>query len=155
MVDSINALGYTQNSKLIRLDGGVTKRNNEFGIFKDSQGNSVYRVDYQNNNPENIFDEEEVRNSDGNLISYTERSYSKDGKKMYFKKHIFDENGKETQVLETECDNSGKPIKTKKLPPEHGLRGHVTMGVPVDGVDGDPELREKLTQYGTDMIGRQ
>ena len=146
-------MGHTQNSKLTPIDGGVTKKNNEFGIFKDSQGNSVYRVDYNNNNPENIYDQEEIRDPDGKLLSYTERSYTADA--MYFTKHIFDENEQETKILKTKCDANGKPIETKELPPdENSLKGTVHIGVPLDGVHGDPGLLEKLTQWGAYIIGR-
>lgn len=153
--ESINAMDNVQNSKLTRLDGGVTTENNEFSIFKDSQGNSVYRVDYQNNNPDNVFDQEEVRSPDGKLISYTERSYTKDGT-MWYTKHIFDENGQEVKTLKTECDASGKPIETKEIPQKSGtfMVGTAHMGVPLDGQHGDPGLIAKLTEWGAKIIGR-
>lgn len=144
-----------KQSNLTRLDGGVTKYDNEYSIFKDAQGNTVYRVDYNNNNPQNIFDEEEVRTPDGKLLSYTERRYSAD--EMYYKKREYDENGKLTRITETTCDASGKPIKTVELPVEDepALVGHVSIGRPVDGVNGDPGLKEIMSKWGAFVVGRK
>ena len=47
---------HDNNNGLTRVAGGVTKHNNEFGIFRDAQGNSIARIDYQNNDAPNIFD---------------------------------------------------------------------------------------------------
>ena len=82
---------HDNNNGLTRVAGGVTKHNNEFGIFRDAQGNSIARIDYQNNDAPNIFDEEEVRSKDGKLKSRTSRSYTGDGM-SYYQKYEYDEN---------------------------------------------------------------
>lgn len=144
-----------QSEKLNYLDGGVTHYNNKYGIYKDEQGNSVYRVDYGNNDASNIYDEEEVRSPEGKLLSFTERTYGDD--EMYYKKYIYDDNEKLVKIVETTCDKSGNPKSTKELPLENEprYRGYVSIGIPVDGVQGDPELKSKLKEYGTTLIGHR
>lgn len=138
---------------LTRVAGGVTKHNNEFGIFKDAQGNSIARIDYQNNDAPNIFDEEEVRSKDGKLKSRTSRSYIDDGT-SYYKKYEYDENENLKNVTETTCDASGNVIKTTNKPvkdvPE--LEGHVSVGV--GGETGDKELQAKMAEHGFTSVGQ-
>lgn len=54
-IKRFNAL-TTNSENLTRLESGLTEKNNAFGIFKDSNGNSIYRVDYNNNDTSNIYD---------------------------------------------------------------------------------------------------
>jgi len=149
-----NAL-TTNRESLTKLEGGITKANNAFGIFKDSNGNSVYRVDYHNDDRSGIYDEEEVRSSDGKLLSYTERSYTDTN--MYFKKYHYDANENLVKITETKCDNNGNIISTKELPleKEPTLKGHVHLGTPVDGEWGDKSLIDKFKQWGATIIGNR
>ena len=154
-----NALN-TNRESLTRLDGGITKENNAFGIFKDKDGNSVYRVDYRNNDADNIYDEEEVRNSEGKLVSYTKRGHSeKDSKNPnninYYTKYEYDENENLIKITEIQCDYKGNVISTKDKPVdmEPPVVGHVHLGTPVDGEWGDKSLIEKFKQWGAKIIG--
>lgn len=144
---------HDNNNGLTRVAGGVTKHNNEFGIFRDAQGNSIARIDYQNNDAPNIFDEEEVRSKDGKLKSRTSRSYIDDGT-SYYKKYEYDENENLKNVTETTCDASGNVIKTTNKPvkdvPE--LEGHVSIGV--GGETGDKELQAKMAEHGFTSVGQ-
>ena len=153
-IKRFNAL-TTNSENLTRLESGLTEKNNAFGIFKDSNGNSIYRVDYKNNDTNNIFDEEEVRSSDGKLMSYTERSYT--DANMYFKKYYYDANENLVKITETKCDNNGNVISSKELPvdTEPELKGQVHLGTPVDGYWGDKSLIEKFKQWGATMIGNR
>jgi hypothetical protein len=153
-IRKFNAL-TTNSENLTRLESGLTEKNNAFGIFKDNNGNSIYRVDYKNNDTNNIYDEEEVRSSDGKLISYTERSYT--DANMYFKKYYYDANENLIKITETKCDSNGNAISTKELPvdDEPELKGYVLFGTPVDGDGRDKSLIEKFRQWGATMIGNQ
>ena len=154
-----NAL-TTNRENLTKLDGGITKSNNAFGIFKDNNGNSVYRVDYNNNDADNIYDEEEVRTPDGKIKSYTKRGHSeKDSNNPnninYYKKYEYDANENLVKITETQCDNKGNVISTKDIPVdmEPPVVGHVHLGTPVDGDWGDKNLIEKFKQWGAKIIG--
>lgn len=159
--DGIRPNALTTNSEsLTRLEGGITKANNAFGIFKDNIGNSVYRVDYQNNDADNIYDEEEVRNSEGKLVSYTKRSHSEMNSNNpkninYYKKYEYDANENLVRITEIQCDYKGNIITTKDIPvdTEPSLVGHVHIGTPVDGEWGDKSLIDKFKQWGAKIIG--
>ena len=148
---------YAKGPKLItNTTKGVTSSNNSYVITKDKDGNSVCRVDYGNNNSKAAqFDEEEVRTPEGKLKSFTTRSYSSDGTSWY-KKSEYDDNGNLIKVTETTCDSTGKVIGTKNLniKDEPQIAGHVSIGTPVDGVNGDPELQKALEDGGFTVIGR-
>lgn len=148
---------YAKGTKLItNTTKGVTSSNNSYVITKDKDGNSVCRVDYGNNNSKAAqFDEEEVRTPEGKLKSFTTRSYSSDGTSWY-KKSEYDDNGNLIKVTETTCDSTGKVIGTKNLniKDEPQIAGHVSIGTPVDGVNGDPELQKALEDGGFAVIGR-
>lgn len=159
-------VGDTQNvsqqQSLKRLDSGVTKNNNEYSIFKDEQGNSVYRVDYCNNNPQNVFDEEEVRSSDGKLLSYTERYYGVEVTKngytetgMEYRKREFDENGNMTKITVVSCDASGNPIKTEDIPLEQAEVSDRDIGVPLNPNSGDSGLKEIMSKWGAVLTGKK
>jgi len=145
---SANATGTS--GKKTSLANGVTKDNNEYQVYKDSDGKTVMRIDYSNNNDSNIYDEEAVLNSNGSLESLTERYYDDDGT-MYYYKHFFDEDGNETKVIETTCNKNGKKTGSKEVPLEENRltgRGFVHIGVPVDGEWGDSQLRQIAIKYG-------
>lgn len=142
------------NNGLTRIDGGVTKFNNEFGIFKDAQGNSIARIDYHNNDAPNIFDEEEVRSKDGKLKSRTSRAHTFEGDLSYYKKYEYNENEELTRISVTKCDASGKVLDKYDISPdeEPSIVGHVGLGVSEE--DGDKELKAKMDEYGFKTAGR-
>lgn len=135
-------------------DTQVTKYNNKVSHTKDENGNTVIRVDYQNNDPD-FFDEEEVRTPDGKLVSYTTETHDANKEVRYFKKRIFDNDGNLVKVIETTYEK-GKLKETKELPVENepSMVGTVHIGTPVDGVHGDPELQKIVEQLGGGVIGR-
>ena len=104
----------------------VDKNDYKFNIGKDNKGNIVIRRDFQGLNSSDeatgMFDSEEVRSSDGNLVSVTLRRYSEGKVENYFDKHIFDENGIETKVIYTKTDASGNIIEEKEMTPEEYLK---------------------------------
>ena len=135
---------------------GITKKNNSYQITKDKNGNTICRIDYNNNNPKAApFDEEEVRTPDGKLKSFTERTYSDDGTSWY-KKSEYDKNGNLVKITETTCDASGKIIKSKNLDIENEpeISAHVSIGVPIEEA-GDSELQKLVSQSGFTLIGRK
>ena len=147
-----NAL-TTNRENLTRLDGGITQKNNAFGIFKDSNGNSVYWIDYRNNDTDNTYDEEEVRTPDGRLVSFTKRGYDEDF--MYYKKFVYDENDNLIKVTETKCDKSGNIIASKDLPLDKQLEIHSFLHISDNGDNvTDKALWEKLKEWGANIIGR-
>ena len=154
-----NAL-TTNRENLIKLDGGITKSNNAFGIFKDSDGNSVYRVDYNNNDAYNIYDEEEVRTPDGKIKSYTKRGHSeKDSNNPnninYYKKYEYDTNDNLIKVTEIQCDYKGNVISSKELPIDNQLEIHSFVHISDNGENvTDKDLWQKLRNWGANIIGR-
>ena len=138
----------------------ITEYDNIARVYTDSDGNTVIRVDYGNDDPEEFFEEEEVRTPDGKLVSYTEVSYSDlDGEKKgirYFDKHVFDKNGNEIEIITTKYEH-GKLVSTTREKPKEGMSlvGHVHTGIPVDGFWGDPELQKFVQEHGGSIVGRQ
>jgi hypothetical protein len=133
----------------------VTKLNNKVTYFKDNKGNTVIRVDYQNNDGEN-FDEEEVRSADGKIVSFSKVMFTEGKKERLVEKYEYDENQNLVSVTETCYDSSGKKLSTKNIPPEEkpNLIAHVHIGVPVDGEWGDPELKKIIQALGGGIIGQ-
>lgn len=133
------------------------KYGNEFTALKDKDGNTVLRVDYGNNDPDNFFDEEEVRSPDGKLISYTTQSHSGGEKtERWFKTVYFDSEGNVSKIEEKTYVN-GKLTKTENLPIENEPRlvAHVHIGItPSDGW-GDPELQQLVQEHGGQIIGQE
>lgn len=135
---------------------GVTKKDTGYTIEKDKDGNTICRVDYNNNNTEAApFDEEEVRTPEGKLKSFTERSYSGDGERNYYKKYEYDKNEKLVKITMTTCDASGKVLKSEnlKIEDEPDVKLHVSLGRAIDGEGGDTELQKILADNGFTEIG--
>lgn len=135
---------------------GVTNKDTGYTIEKDKDGNTICRVDYNNNNPEIApFDEEEVRTPEGKLKSFTERSYSGDGERNYYKKYEYDKNEKLVKITMTTCDASGKVLKSEnlKIEDEPDVKLHVSLGRAIDGEGGDTELQKILADNGFTEIG--
>ena len=135
---------------------GVTNKDTGYTIEKDKDGNTICRVDYNNNNPEKApFDEEEVRTPEGKLKSFTERSYSGDGERNYYKKYEYDKNEKLVKITMTTCDASGKVLKSEnlKIEDEPDVKLHVSLGRAIDGEGGDTELQKILADNGFTEIG--
>lgn len=152
--DTIELAGFpTRGNVGLIPETQLTKYNNKVSHSKDENGNTVIRVDYGNNDGE-FFDEEEVRTPDGKLVSYTTETYSADKSVRYYKKRMFDNDGKLVKVTETTYEN-GKVKETKDLPVEDEpeMSATVHVGVPVDGVHGDPELKEIIRKLGGGVIG--
>ena len=132
----------------------VTQQNNEVREYKDSNGNTVIRVDYMNDDPEELYAEEEVISPDGRLISYTKRSSDGQGVKgsVWFDKYIFDENGKPSKVIVTRYDN-GKLVYTKERAPESEEDATLVATVMPGVVIPDTEMRQFLEERGATLVG--
>lgn len=132
----------------------VTQQNNEVREYKDSNGNTVIRVDYMNDDPEELYAEEEVISPDGRLISYTKRSSDGQGIKgsVWFDKYIFDENGKPSKVIVTRYDN-GKLVYTKERAPESEDNAKLIATVMPGIVIEDTEMRQFLEDRGATLVG--
>lgn len=134
----------------------VTKQDNAVREYKDADGNSVIRVDYMNDDPEEFFAEEEVRSPEGRLISYTERASDGKGPNGYvvFDKYVYDETGNLSKVVTTEYEN-GKLISTKEAPPTSENEGRLVATVMPGIVIPDTEMREFLEARGVTMVGNR
>lgn len=132
----------------------VTQQNNEIREYKDVDGNTVIRVDYMNDDPEELYAEEEVISPDGRLISYTKRSSDGQGVKgsVWFDKYIFDENGKPSKVIVTRYDN-GKLVYTKERAPESEEDATLVATVMPGVVIPDTEMRQFLEERGATLVG--
>lgn len=132
----------------------VTQQNNEVREYKDSNGNTVIRVDYMNDDPEELYAEEEVISPDGRLISYTKRMSDGQGVKgsVWFDKYIFDENGKPSKVIVTRYDN-GKLVYTKERAPESEDNAKLIATVMPGIVIEDSEMRQFLEERGATLVG--
>ena len=132
----------------------VTQQNNEIREYKDVDGNTVIRVDYMNDDPEELYAEEEVISPDGRLISYTKRSSDGQGVKgsVWFDKYIFDENGKPSKVIVTRYDN-GKLVYTKERAPESEEDATLVATVMPGIVIEDSEMRQFLEERGATLVG--
>lgn len=132
----------------------VTQQNNEVREYKDPEGNTVIRVDYMNNDPEELYAEEEVISPDGRLISYTKRSSDGQGVKgsVWFDKYIFDENGKPSKVIVTRYDN-GKLVYTKERAPESEEDATLVVTIMPGIVIEDTEMRQFLEERGATLVG--
>lgn len=132
----------------------VTEQDNAVREYRDADGNTVIRVDYMNDDPEELFAEEEVRSPEGHLISYTERSSDGGGVNgtVYFNKYIFDEMGNVSKIVETKYEK-GKLVSTNEQKPdpnaEAKLIGIVNPGIVIP----DTEMREFLESRGATMVG--
>lgn len=134
----------------------VTKQNNEVREYKDSEGNTVIRVDYMNDDPEEFFAEEEVISPQGRLISFTVRSGENPGSQkgqVFFDKFLFDENGNTVKIVKTTYEN-GKFVSTKEQIPDPAaeirLIGSVAPGIVIP----DTELKDFLDARGARLVGR-
>ena len=134
----------------------VTKQDNAVREYKDADGNTVIRVDYMNDDPEEFFAEEEVRSPEGRLISYTERASDGKGPNGYvvFDKYVYDETGNLSKVVTTEYEN-GKLISTKEAPPTPENEGRLVATVMPGIVIPDTEMREFLEARGATMVGNR
>ena len=132
----------------------VTQQNNEVREYKDSNGNTVIRVDYMNDDPEELYAEEEVISPEGRLISYTKRMSDGEGIKgsVWFDKYIFDENGKPSKVIVTRYDN-GKLVYTKERAPESEDNAKLIATVMPGVVIEDSEMRQFLEERGATLVG--
>lgn len=146
-----------QTEQLTVIKSAVTKKyGNEFTALKDKDGNTVLRVDYGNNDPDNFFDEEEVRSPDGKLISYTTQTHSGGEKTERWLKTVYFDNDGNISRIEEKTYVKGKLTKTENLPieSEPELVATVHIGVtPSDGW-GDPELQNLVREHGGQVIGR-
>lgn len=154
-VNNVNPL-YTSKEGLVKLDGGITINNTAYGVFKDKNGNSIYRVDYHNNDNANVYDSEEVRYPNGNLKSASRRSYDLNGDMMY-EKHFYNENGNEIRVQLIYCDKNGNIQRTKELAPGEYNNSYFRVN-PDNIIDqtpiSEPSLYEKMKEWGAKLIGR-
>ena len=132
----------------------VTQQNNEICEYKDADGNTVIRVDYMNNDPEELYAEEEVISPEGRLISYTKRMSDGQGVKgsVWFDKYIFDENGKPSKVIVTRYDN-GKLVYTKERAPESEEDATLVVTIMPGIVIEDTEMRQFLEDRGATLVG--
>lgn len=132
----------------------VTQQNNEICEYKDADGNTVIRVDYMNNDPEELYAEEEVISTEGRLISYTKRMSDGQGVKgsVWFDKYIFDENGKPSKVIVTRYDN-GKLVYTKERAPESEEDATLVVTIMPGIVIEDTEMRQFLEERGATLVG--
>lgn len=142
-------------SNLQPIASMVTKYDNNVREYRDADGNTVVRVDYHNNDPDEFPDEEEVRRPDGRILSFTKQILlSADRSGRLLTKYIYDDNENLVKVLETEYKN-GKVVNSKEIPLENvpQLIGHVHIGTPIDGTWGDPELQEFVRARGCTLAG--
>lgn len=135
----------------------VTSQNCELRSYKDANGNTVVRVDYNNDDPEELFAEEEVISPDGKLISFTERSSDGNGVNGYvcFDKYVYDENEDLVKLVTTEYEN-GKLVSTKEVSAEEFEENSVLVGSVMPGiVIEDTERKNFLEARGAKMAGRR
>lgn len=134
----------------------VTEQENEVCEYRDADGNTVIRVDYMNDDPEEFFAEEEVRSPEGRLISYTSRTSDGSGANgtVWFDKYVFDENEKFVKIITTKYEN-GKLVSTKEKEPtpesEANLQAVIYPGIVIP----DTEMREFLEARGATMVGNR
>ena len=147
-----------QTEQLKVISSAVTKKyGNEFTALEDKDGNTVLRVDYGNNEPNNFFDEEEVRSPDGKLISYTTQAHS-DGEKTerWFKTVYFDNNGEISRIEEKTYVN-GKLTNTENIPIEKDTVLVASVQIKIaHSSDGwqEPELQKLVQEHGGQVIGK-
>lgn len=141
-------------SDLRPITSFVSDQDNAVREYRDADGNTVIRVDYLNDDPEEFFAEEEVRSPEGRLISYTSRFSDGNGPNGYvgFDKYVYDEIGNLSKVITTTYEK-GKLISTKEAPPtpeqETKLVGIVYPG----HVIPDTQMRDFLESRGATMVG--
>ena len=155
-VNGVNPLS-TKQEGLTKLDGGITKNNDAYGIFKDKDGNFVYRVDYRNNDDANVYDSEEVRYPNGTLKSASKRFYFENGEMLY-EKHFYDEDGNEVKAQLIYCDKDGNLQRTEDLAPGETPDSYFRSN-PDNRIDNrnpisNSDLFEKMQKWGAKLIGR-